>query len=90
MIQKNHISFDNESLMPYLLPQDYIAYSDTAKNNIAKVLKGIGAVAAIAGAPFTGGATAVLAPVLLSSIQNGPPREIPLKGGIKLNSKASP
>ncbi len=83
----NHISFDNESLMPYLLPQDYIAYSDTAKNNIAKVLKGIGAIAAIAGAPFTGGATAVLAPVLLSSIQNGPPREIPLKGGIKLNSK---
>jgi uncharacterized protein YkwD len=83
----NHIYFDNENLMPYLLPQDYIAYGDTAKNNIAKVLKGIGAIGAIAGAPFTGGATAVLAPVFLSSIQSGPPREIPLKGGIKLNSK---
>lgn len=88
-INERQIYFDNENIMPYLLPQDHIAYGDTAKNNIGKILKGIGVISAIGAAPFTGGATAVLAPVLLSSIQNGPPREIPLKGGIKSNSNGN-
>ncbi|MBI3591116.1 MAG: hypothetical protein HY094_07075 [Candidatus Melainabacteria bacterium] len=80
-------NFDNESLKPYFPPQDYIAYADNAKSNFAKIIKGLGVIGAIGAAPFTGGATALLAPPLLSSIQNGPPKEIPLKGGIKVNSK---
>ena len=79
--------FANESLKPYFPPQDYIAYSNTAKSNFMKVIKGIGVIGALGAAPFTGGASAVLAPALISSIQNGPPKEIPLKGGIKVNSK---
>ena len=80
-------SFDEDSLKPYFPPQDYIAFSDMAKSNFIKVIKGLGFIGAIAGAPFTGGATAVLAPAILSSIQSGPPKEIPLKRGIKSNSK---
>ena len=80
-------NFGNENLKPYFPPQDYIAYSNTAKSNFMKVIKGIGVIGAIGAAPFTGGASAVLAPALISSIQNGPPREIPLKGGIKANNK---
>ncbi len=79
--------FTNESLKPYFPPQDYIAYSNTAKNNFVKIIKGIGVIGAIGAAPFTGGASAIFAPVLISSIQNGPPKEIPLKGGIKVNGK---
>lgn len=78
--------FDNESLGQYFPPQEYIAYGDTGKSNIAKVVKGLGVIGAIGAAPFTGGASAVLAPVFLSSLQSGPPREIPLKGGIKAKS----
>ena len=78
--------FNSEDLIPYFPPQDYIAFSDNSKNNLAKIIKGIGIIGAIGAAPFTGGATAVLAPVLLSSIQSGPPKEIPLKGGMKVNS----
>ena len=77
-------TFDNEDLVPYFPPQDYIAFTDTAKSNLLNVLKGIGIVGAIAGSPFTGGASAIFAPALLSSIQNGPPKEIPLKHGIKV------
>ncbi len=80
-------SFSDENLKPYFPPQDYIAYGDTAKSNFIKVIKGLGVIGAIGGAPFTGGATAILAPSLISSIQNGPPKEIPFKGGIKANSK---
>ena len=76
--------FDNESIKPYLLPQDYIAFGDKSKNNFLNVLKGLGVISAIGAAPFTGGATAILAPPLLSSIQNGAPREIPLKSGFKV------
>ncbi len=79
--------FSNENLKPYFPPQDYIAYSNTAKSTFIKVIKGIGVIGAIGAAPFTGGASAILAPALLSSIQNGPPKEIPLKGGIKVNRK---
>ena len=79
-------SFDDEDLLPYFPPQDYIAYANTAKSNFLKVLKGLGVIGAIGASPFTGGASAVLAPVLLSSIQNGPPKEIPLKGGIKVKA----
>lgn len=79
--------FGNESLKPYFPPQDYIAYSNTVKSNFIKIIKGIGVIGAIGAAPFTGGASAVLAPALISSIQNAPPREIPLKGGVKVNSK---
>lgn len=84
---ENTESFSSDFLKPYFPPQDYIAYSNTAKSNFVKVLKGIGVIGAIGAAPFTGGATAVLAPALISSIQNGPPKEIPLKGGVKVNSK---
>lgn len=86
-LNDNSISFDEEDLKPYFPPQDFIAFGDTAKSNFLKVIKGIGVLGAIAGAPFTGGATAILAPAILSSIQNGQPREIPLKSGIKVNSK---
>ena len=79
--------FGNESLKPYFPPQDYIAYSNTGKSTFMKVIKGIGVIGAIGAAPFTGGASTILAPVLISSIQNGAPREIPLKGGVKVNSK---
>ncbi len=79
--------FSNDYLKPYFPPQDYIAYSNIARSNFVKVLKGIGVIGAIGAAPFTGGATAILAPALISSIQNGPPKEIPLKGGVKVNSK---
>ena len=79
--------FGNASLKPYFPPQDYIAYSNTAKSNFIKVMKGIGVIGALGAAPFTGGASAVLAPALLSSIQNSPPKEIPLKGGVKVNKK---
>ncbi len=85
--ENNGLSFDNDTLKPYFSPQDYIAYGDTTKSNLIKVIKGLGVIGAIGGAPFTGGATAVLAPTLISSIQNGSPKEIPLKGGIKANSK---
>lgn len=83
----NYQSFTSEDLKPYFPPQDYIAFGSTAKSNVVNALKGLGIIGAIGAAPFTGGATAVFAPVLLSSIQNGPPREIPLKRGIKINSK---
>lgn len=76
--------FDSENLNPYFPPQDYIAFGSKRKSNFANFLKGLGIVGAIGAAPFTGGASAILAPVLLSSIQSGPPREIPLKGGIKV------
>lgn len=79
--------FDNDSLVPYFPPQDYIAYGDKTKSNFVNVLKVIGFVGAIGAAPFTAGATSIVAPVILSSIQNSPPREIPLKRGIKANSK---
>lgn len=85
--EQGDIGFNNENLVPYFPPQDYIAYGDTKKTNILKVLKGLGAIGAIGGAPFTGGATAVLAPMFISSIQCGQPKEVPLKGGIKANSK---
>lgn len=75
--------FDNDSIKPYFPPQEYIAYGDTSKSNIAKFVKGLGFIGAIGAAPFTGGASAILAPVFLSSLQGGPPREIPLKGGVK-------
>ena len=87
--QDSSISFDPESLVEYFPPQDFIAYTDKLKGNVLNVLKGIGVIGAILGSPFTGGATAVLAPVLLSSIQNGPPKEIPLKGGIDTKSDGS-
>ena len=77
--------FGNENLKPYFPPQDYIAYSNTARSTFIKVIKGIGIIGAIGAAPFTGGASAILAPPLISSIQDSPPREIPLKGGIKIN-----
>lgn len=79
--------FTSESLKPYFPPQDYIAYSNTAKSTFMKIIKGIGVIGAIGAAPFTGGASAILAPALISSIQNAPPREIPLRGGIKVNKK---
>ena len=79
--------FDNESIEPYFPPQSYIAYGDTGKGNFITFLKGVGVVGAIGAAPFTGGASAVLAPALLNSIQNGPAKEVPLKGGIKYSSK---
>lgn len=79
--------FDNDSLIPYFPPQDYIAYGDKTKSNFINVLKGIGFIGAIGAAPFTGGASAIVAPVILSSIQNATPREIPLKRGINANSK---
>ena len=85
--ESNDYYFDDENIKPYFPPQDFIAYSDTSKSNFVKIIKGLGVVGAIAGAPFTGGATAILAPAILNSIQNGPPREIPLKKGIKANSK---
>ncbi|OGI19941.1 MAG: hypothetical protein A3B68_00125 [Candidatus Melainabacteria bacterium RIFCSPHIGHO2_02_FULL_34_12] len=84
--ENNEEYIDNESIKPYFPPQSYIAFGDTGKGNLMKVLKGIGAIGAIGAAPFTGGATAVLAPVLVSSIQSGPPKEIPLKGGMKAHS----
>lgn len=86
--ENSSVGFNSENLKPYFPPQDYIAYSDNLKVNFIKVVKGLGVIGAIAGAPFTGGATAILAPVLLSSIQNGQPKEIPLKSGIKANSKS--
>ena len=86
-LTEQDLYFNNEQIVPYFPSQDYIAFGDVAKSNLGKVLKGLGVIAAIGGAPFTGGATAILAPPLLSSIQNGPPKEIPLKGGIKANSK---
>ncbi len=85
-ITEQEPNFDDDQIIPYFPPQDYIAFADLAKTNIGKVLKGLGVIAALGGAPFTGGATAVLAPPLISSIQNGPPKEVPLKGGIKSNS----
>lgn len=81
--------FDVESLKPYFPPQDFIAYTDKSKSNVLKVLQGIGVIGAIGAAPFTGGATSFLAPVFLNSLQNGPPKEIPLKGGMKSNSDGS-
>lgn len=78
-------SFDIEDLKPFFPPQDYIAYGDTSRTNLLKILKGVGVLGAIGAAPFTGGASAVLAPVLIQSLQNGQPREIPLKGGVKVN-----
>ncbi|GEM_PF-2353760 len=86
-LEPDNLTFDNESIEPYFPPQDYIAFGDTGKGNLLKVLKGIGVIGAIGAAPFTGGASAILAPALLNSIQNGPPKEIPLKGGIKYISK---
>lgn len=85
--QNEALYFDNENLTPYFAPQDYIAYGDKTKSNFIKVLKGIGFIGAIGAAPFTGGASAIIAPAILSSIQSSPPREIPLKRGISANSK---
>ncbi|MBI2996486.1 MAG: hypothetical protein HYY52_07285 [Candidatus Melainabacteria bacterium] len=84
---RNNSNFDSEDLKPYFPPQDYIAFADTSKNNFIKILSGLGVIGAIGAAPFTGGASAILAPVLINSIQSGPPKEIPLKRGIKVNSK---
>lgn len=81
------LGFSEDDINPYFPPQDYIAFSDTSKSNFIKVLKGIGLISAIGASPFTGGASAILAPVLLTSLQNGQPKEIPLKRGIKANSK---
>lgn len=78
---------ESNELIPYFPPQDYIAFSDNAKTNFMKIIKGIGFIGAIGASPFTGGATSLLAPVILSSIQNSPPREVPLKGGIKVRKK---
>lgn len=82
--ENNDFSFDTENLIPYFPPQDYIAFTDTTKSNFLNVLKGIGIIGAIGASPFTGGASAILAPALLSSIQSGTPREIPLKRGVKV------
>lgn len=82
----NGAGFDIESLKPYFPPQDFIAYTDKSKTNVVKVLQGIGFIGALGAAPFTGGATSFLAPVFLNSLQNGPPKEIPLKGGMKSGS----
>lgn len=82
-----NFDFSHDQIFPYFPPQNYIAFGDLGKTNLGKVLKGLGVIAAIGGAPFTGGATAILASPLLCSIQNGPPKEIPLKGGIKVNSQ---
>ena len=82
-------SFDNENLIPYFSPQDFIAFTDKAKGNFLNVLKGIGIIGAIGASPFTGGASAILAPALISSIQNGAPREIPLKSGIHVRKDDS-
>jgi hypothetical protein len=80
------IGFNSENMKPYFPPQDYIAFSDNSKSNLIKILSGIGFVAALGGAPFTGGASGVLAPFFLNTIQNGSPKEVPLKGGIKTTS----
>ncbi len=80
------VGFDSSALKPYFPPQNYIAYGDNTRVNFLKVLGGIGVIGAIGAAPFTGGASAVLAPMLLNSIQNGTPKEIPLKGGMKTSS----
>ena len=79
------IGFNSDNVKPYFPPQDFIAYGNTGKSTLMKVVKGIGVIGAIGAAPFTGGATAILAPVLISSFQNGPAKEIPLKSGIKVN-----
>lgn len=81
-----NVDFDVENLKPYFPPQDFIAYADKSKTNIVKVLQGIGFIGALGAAPFTGGATSFLAPVFLNSLQNGPPKEIPLKGGMQSDS----
>ena len=85
--QDESYGFDFDRLKPFFPPQSYVAFGDTTKTNFLKVAKSIGILGAIAGAPFTGGATAVLAPPLFYSIQNCPAREVPLKGGVKSNSK---
>ena len=82
--EKQDKYFDSENLSPYFPPQDYIAFGNKSKSNVANFFKGLGIVGAIGAAPFTGGASAILAPVLISSIQSGAPREIPLRGGIKV------
>ena len=86
-IDNDSDSINTENLKPYFPPQDYIAFGDNSKRKLINILKGIGFIGAIGGAPFTGGATSLLAPIFLHSIQAGPPREIPLKSGIKANSK---
>lgn len=85
---KNPVSgyFDADSLNPYFPPQDYIAYGNKSKATFLNILKGIGFIGAIGASPFTGGASAILAPIFLHSLRTGTPREIPLKGGIKLSS----
>jgi len=80
------VGFNSEHMKPYFPPQDFIAFSDNSKSNLVKILSGIGFVAALGGAPFTGGASGVLAPFFLNTIQNGSPKEVPLKGGIKITS----
>lgn len=80
------VGFDSENLKPYFPPQNFIAFSDTSKANFMKLLKGLGFVGAIGASPFTGGVSSLLAPVFLTSLQGGIPKEIPLKSGIKLKS----
>ncbi len=85
---ESYSSFDIDYLKPYFPPQDYIAYSSTSKRNLVKIVQGIGLIGAIGASPFTGGASAILAPLFLHGLQSNPPREIPLKGGMKVNSKS--
>lgn len=84
---KSRSYFDIDHLRPYFPPQDYIAYGSTSRSNFIKIIQGIGLIGAIGASPFTGGASAILAPIFIHGLQNSPPREIPLKGGIKVNSK---
>lgn len=78
--------FDSDHIPPYFPPQDYIAYGNISKQRFLKILKGLGFIGAIGASPFTGGASAILAPVFLHSLQNTPSKEIPLKSGIKVSS----
>lgn len=89
LIDNYTTGFDSQNVKPYFPPQDYIAYADKSKTNTMKILQGIGFIGALGAAPFTGGATSFLAPVFLNSLQSGPPKEIPLKGGMKSDSDGS-
>lgn len=84
--EPNYDNFDNDYLIPYFPPQDHIAYGSKTKARLVKLIKTLGFIGAIGASPFTGGASAILAPVFLHSLQNSPPKEIPFEGGIKVSS----
>lgn len=83
----NEINIDD--LKPYFPPQDFIAYTDVSKRRWLNFFKGIGVVGTIGASPFTGGASTILTPLLVNSMRDSNPKEIPLKGGINVNSDGS-